>query len=168
MPSDRWEEVAEAVELLNEGDVEGAIQKLRVVAAHDPHNADAHYQLGRALGRLQQFGAATVALQMALRQEPAFLGAWVELALCQRELGHLDDAIRSGERALALREDDPDALHALGVAHAERAGDGDFEVAARYLARFVALRGVAAEARLDAEVLLKAITQKLAQAAKSN
>lgn len=168
MSTDRWEPVAEAVELLNEGDVEGAVQKLRVIAAHDPANADAHHWLGKALARLGQFGAATVALQMAIRQKPDFLGAWVELGLCQRELGHLDDAIRSGTRALALRDDDPDALHLLGVSHAERAAEGDFKAAVRFLERFVAQRGIAAEAKLDAEVLLKALQMKLRGDARAN
>lgn len=168
MSTDRWDQVSEAVELLNEGDVEAALQRLRVIAAHDPGNADAHYWLGRALSRLAQFGAATVALQMALRQAPEFLGAWVELALCQRELGHLDDAIRSGERALSIKGDDPDALHALGVAHAERGGPGDLKTASNYLERFIAQRGVSAEARVDAEVLHKALKLKLAAAASAN
>ena len=168
MSADRWDQVSEAVELLNEGDAEAAVQKLRVVVVHDPGNADAHYWLGKALSRLNQFGAATVALQMALRQAPSFLGAWVELALCQRELGHLDDAIRSGTRALALRDDDPDALHLLGVSHAERAAEGDFKAAVRFLERFVAQRGIAAEAKLDAEVLLKALQMKLRGDARAN
>lgn len=162
MSADRWEQVSEAVELLNEGEVEAAVQKLRVIAAHDPGNADAHFWLGRALSGLGQHGPATVALQMALRQSPEFLGAWVELSLCQRELGHLDDAIASAGRALAIKDDDPDALHALGVAHAERGGPGDLAAAAKHLERLLAQRGVSAEARVDAEVLHKALRLKLA------
>lgn len=160
--SDRWEDVSDAVELLTEGEVDAAVQALRAIAMRDPTNADAHYWLGRALVRRQEMGPAMMALQMAVKQAPDFLGAWVELGLCQRELGQLDAAIRSAATALGLRADDSDALHLLGVAHAERGGEGDLALAVQYLARFLAQRGIAAEARLDAEVLHQAISRRLA------
>lgn len=153
----------DAVERMREGDLEGALAALRALATRDPLNPDVHFQLGQCLASLGQFGAATVAYKMALRQAPGFLGAWVQLGLCQRELGHLDDAVASGEKALALRDDDVDALHLLGVAHAERAAEGDLRRAERYLHRALRAPGIGAEARADVELLHQAVRLKLAR-----
>lgn len=152
----------DAVELLVEGDAEGSVAALRVLATREPLNPDVHHHLGRALVALGQYGPAIVAFKMATRCAPAFLGAWVQLALCQRELGALDEAIASGEHALRLSADDSDALHLLGVAHAERGGEGDFARAEGYLREVLKGRGLSAEARVDAEVLHQAIRLKLA------
>lgn len=158
----------EAVERLQEGDAEGAVEALRVLATREPLNADVHFQLGRALTALGQYGPATMAYKMALRQAPTFLGAWVQLGLCQRELGLLDDAIASGEKALALVADDPDATHLLGVAHAERGAADDLPRAEAYLRAFLRGHAMAAEARVDAQILHQAIQQKLAARRDSN
>jgi tetratricopeptide (TPR) repeat protein len=158
----------EAVERLHDGDAEGALADLRVLATREPLNADVHFQIGQCLAALGQFGPATVAYKMALRQAPTFLGAWVQLGLCERELGLLDDAIRSGEQALRLREDDCDALHLLGVALAERGHEGDVRAAEAHLRRALRAPGMSAEARADAELLHQALVLKLSRGAVAN
>jgi tetratricopeptide (TPR) repeat protein len=158
----------EAVERLQDGDAEGALADLRALATREPLNPDVHFQLGQCLAALQQFGPATVAYKMALRQAPTFLGAWVQLGLCERELGHLDDAVRAGEQALALRDDDCDALHLLGVALAERGHEGDLRAAEAYLRRALRAPGMSAEARADAELLHQALRLKLTRSPAAN
>ncbi|MFO0628339.1 MAG: hypothetical protein U0325_22385 [Polyangiales bacterium] len=158
----------EAVERLREGDAEGALADLRVLATREPLNADVHFQIGQCLAALGQFGPATVAYKMAVRQAPTFLGAWVQLGLCARELGQLDDAVQAGEKALSLRDDDCDALHLLGVALAERGAPGDARAAEGYLRRALRSPGLSAEARADVELLHQALVLKLSRSAAAN
>ena len=144
------------------------LAKLWGSARRRPLNADVTVRNGQGPAVLGQFGPATVAYKMALRQAPTFLGAWVQLGLCERELGQLDDAIRSGEQALRLRDDDCDALHLLGVTLAERGHEGDMRAAEAHLRRALRAPGMSAEARADAELLHQALVLKLTRGAAVN
>jgi tetratricopeptide (TPR) repeat protein len=145
---ERWAAVEEAIELLHEEDVDGAVRVLREVLLADAENA--HYYLGLAFMRRDKAGAALAAFAEASHRDPAHLGAVVYRGWCLYELGRFEEAIDAGERALEIKADDDDALHLLGLAYAET---GRASAAIGYLERFVKGRP-SAEDRFDAEALL--------------
>ncbi|MEZ4405560.1 MAG: tetratricopeptide repeat protein [Polyangiales bacterium] len=151
--ADRWDAVADAVELLHEDRYDDAITALREVLRADPGNDHAHFHLGVAFMRKEAAGPALAAFANAARLKPEHLGATVYQAWCLYELGRFADAIAMGQRALGLRADDGDALHVLGLASAEL---GHRDQAIEYLSRFVNTNP-SAEDRFDAEALLAAL-----------
>lgn len=130
-----WEEVEEAVELLHESKWQEALYALRDTLKANPGNAYAYFFLGHALFELGQMEPARDAYRAAVKLAPNYLGARVALAEVLRMLGDVREAIAEGEIALRKAPDDPDALHALGMAHAER---GDRAAAKKYLERYLA------------------------------
>ncbi|MDB4928111.1 MAG: hypothetical protein JWM10_595 [Myxococcaceae bacterium] len=147
---ERWAAVEEAIELLHEEDVDGAVEALRAVLLADADNVHAHYYLGLAFMRRDKAGAALAAFAEASHRDPAHLGAVVYRGWCLYELGRFEEAIDAGERALEIKADDDDALHLLGLAYAET---GRKSAAIGYLERFLKGRP-SAEDRFDAEALL--------------
>jgi tetratricopeptide (TPR) repeat protein len=147
---ERWAAVEEAIELLHEDDVDGAVEALRAVLLADAGNVHAHYYLGLAFMRRDKAGAALAAFGEAAHRDPEHLGAQVYRGWCLYELGRFEEAIDAGERALAISADDDDALHLLGIANAET---GRKAAAMEYLERFLKGRP-SAENRVDAEALL--------------
>lgn len=152
----RWDAVEEAVELQHEGLYDEAIPVLRAVIERDPTNPLAHYQLGRCLHAKEQYGPALAAFSEAERREPTYLGAVVMRGVCLFELARFDEAARAGRSALALRDDDPDALRLLGFTYAEL---GQRRDAIECLEKFLAAH-ITAEERFDAEALLSALRGK--------
>jgi tetratricopeptide (TPR) repeat protein len=130
-----WEEVEEAVELVQEQQFQEALFALRDVIKASPRNAYAYYFLGMALFETAQPEAARDAYRAAIRLSPGYLGARVALSHVLRMLGDIRGAIKEAEEALRRSPEDGDALHAAGVAHAAR---GDNEAARRYLNAFLA------------------------------
>ena len=149
----RWAAVEEAIELLHEEDVDGAVRALRDVLLADADNVHAHYYLGLEFMRREKAGAALAAFAEAAHRDPAHLGAQVYRGWCLYELGRFEEAIDAGERALEIRADDDEALHLLGLANAET---GRKSLAIAYLERFLKGRPTA-EDRADAEALLTAL-----------
>jgi tetratricopeptide (TPR) repeat protein len=130
-----WEEVEEAVELVQEQQFQEALFALRDVIKASPRNAYAYYFLGMAFFETAQPEAARDAYRAAIRLSPGYLGARVALSHVLRMLGDIRGAIKEAEEALRRSPEDGDALHAAGVAHAAR---GDNEAARRYLNAFLA------------------------------
>lgn len=146
-----WDAVDEATELLREGAYEEALAELRSVLERDPGNHYAHYFLGTAHFELEQWEPARAAYEEAARLAPTYRGAVLGMGHALRMLGRLHDALRAGERALAMKgqrptEGDPDAHYLLGLCHAQR---GDKPSALRHLREFLRANP---EAELRAEV----------------
>jgi Flp pilus assembly protein TadD len=131
----QYQAVEEAQELLHEERFQEALYALRDVLKKDPTNPYGYYFLGIALFETAQLEAARDAYRAAIRLAPDYLGARVSLSHVLRMLGDLRSAIAEAEEALKRRNQDPDALHAAGLAHAAR---GDREAAVRYLNAFLA------------------------------
>ena len=146
----RWEAVEEATELMVEGEMASALDRLRAVLRDDPENAYAYHYCGVALYELDQLEPARDAFRAATRLAPRYLAAWVALANTERLLGAPHEALRAAERALGLFPDDGDALHAAGLA---AAAGGRIELARGYLERFLASRPEL-EAALEARTIL--------------
>jgi tetratricopeptide (TPR) repeat protein len=143
----RWSAVEEATELLHEERFREALIELRGVLEDDPKNAYAYHFLGVAFFEVGELEAARDAYIACLRLSPRYLGARVALAHVLRALGDSRGAIREGMAALSQVPGDPDALHAIALAHHAR---GDEAAARKYLEAFLETRPefeVAVEAR---------------------
>ncbi len=149
----RWGAIDEALELLREESPDEAIPMLRAALERDPGNVYAHFYLGTALASQGKHGPALAAFTEAERRAPAYLGAVVARGWCLYELERFVEAIRAGERALELRDEDPDALYLLGVCYAEH---GDRRAAIAHLERFLKTNP-SVEARHDADALLQTL-----------
>src|SRR4051794_30715168 len=113
-----WDAVTEAAELLREGQNEAAVGELRATLDREPANAYAYYFLGAAYFERGDFELARGAYEQAVTHAPGYLGAVVGLGHALRMLGRMDDAVRVGERAIAmsgLEAGDPDTHYLLGL-----------------------------------------------------
>lgn len=125
------------MELLHEERFREALVELRHVLQKDPSNAYAYYFSGVALFEVGEIEAARDAYVASLKLAPAYLGARVALSHVLRMLGDSRGAVREGMAALSQAPADPDALHALGLAHHAR---GESAAARSYLEAFLATR----------------------------
>jgi Flp pilus assembly protein TadD len=130
----RWSAVEEATELLHEERFREAMVELRRVLEADPQNAYAYHFLGVAFFEVGELEAARDAYSACLRLAPRYLGARVALCHVLRSLGDTRGALREGMAALSLSPGDPDALHAIALAHQAR---GDDSAARKYLEAFL-------------------------------
>jgi Flp pilus assembly protein TadD len=131
----RWDAVEEATELLHEERFREAMVALRDVLKRDPRNAYGYYFLGIAFFEIGEVESARDAYAACLKLAPGHLGARVALSHVLRLLGDLRGAVREGMAVLERSPNDPDALHAVGLAHHAR---GDNRAARRYLEAFLA------------------------------
>jgi Flp pilus assembly protein TadD len=132
-----WEAVEEVAEVLQEGQYQQALYLLRDLAREDPRNPYIYYFMGVAFYEIGRLEEARDAFRAAVKLEPRYLGARGSLAQVLRRLRDYRGAIAEGKAALALRNDDPDALHALGMAYAALGQRSD---ARRYLEAFLRAR----------------------------
>ncbi|MCC7535251.1 MAG: tetratricopeptide repeat protein [Deltaproteobacteria bacterium] len=151
----KWAAVDDAVEMLRDGDRDGAVRELTGVLATEPKNEYAAFFLGCALFELGRFDYASTAFAQAVRSKPTYLGARINLAHSLRMEGRIEEALREARRAEQLAPDDGDVHYALGLIyvtknlpavadqHLERflATRPDIEVAEEVRALLTALRG---------------------------
>jgi tetratricopeptide (TPR) repeat protein len=90
-----------AVELLNRGDLRGAVPLLRALVAVEPNNTDAHYNLGMALSDLGQLDSAQLHLLKVVHRDPENVNALVALGVALYRAGDVTGARRRLEQALA-------------------------------------------------------------------
>jgi Flp pilus assembly protein TadD len=130
----KWDAVEEATELLHEEQFHQALIELRDVLRTDPQNHYAYYFLGVGLYESGELEPARDAYRACLRLAPSHLGARVALVHVLRSLGDGRGAVKEATEALAQAPQDPDVLHAAGLAYAAR---GDVVAARRYLRAFL-------------------------------
>lgn len=154
----QWDAVNEAVEMMREGDHDGALRELGAAIDRDPTNAYAHFFVGAVHYEREDFEPARRAYEEALKHAPDYLGAIVGLGHALRNLGRLDEALRTGERALQASEEhnDPDAHFLLALVHAAR---NEPARAIPHIEAFIASRPEV-EARYEAEALLQTLQGK--------
>jgi Flp pilus assembly protein TadD len=167
MPSDKdaetresnqkWTAVEEAAELLHEERFREAMIELRRVLESDPRNPYAYYFLGVAFFEVGEVESSRDAYSACLRLAPAHLGARVALCHVLRMLGDTRGALREGMAALSQAPGDPDALHALGLAHHAR---GEEQSARKYLEAFLAT-GPEFEVAVETRALLASINASI-------
>jgi hypothetical protein len=76
-------------------------QQLEMATAN-PHDADAHYQLGLIYQQRRQYSEATARFERAVAIDPEFADAHMQLGVIAREQGRFDDAIGFLTRAASL------------------------------------------------------------------
>lgn len=130
----QWETVEEAAELVQQEQHHQALFVLRELARVHPRNPYVYYFMGVSMYELGQLEPARDAFRAAVKLEPKYVGARGSLAQVLRRMRDYRGAIVEGKAALGLRNDDPDALHAVGMAYA---GLGQRGEAARYLEAFL-------------------------------
>jgi Tfp pilus assembly protein PilF len=113
-------------------------QQLEISTAN-PHDADAHYQLGLIHQRRRQFSEAAARFVRAVKIDPSMADAHMQLGVVAREQGRFDDAIGHLKTAVALDDKlaQSDVWRELGAAYF---GAGRFEEARAALEKFTARR----------------------------
>ena len=103
--------------LLQSGQLDDALYHARRAIEAAPENATAHNALGAALAQQQQFGEAIEHFQAATELDRTMLQAWGNLMAAYGAMGRTQDALSTGEKALAAaREAGDEAM----VAQIER------------------------------------------------
>lgn len=150
-----WEAIEEPAELIQEGQYQTALYQLRDIARASPRNPYAYNYMGVALYELGQLAPARDAFRAAIRVAPRYVGARGSLAQVLRKMRDYRGAIAEGKEALKLKEDEADALHAIGMAYAAQ---GQRTEARRYLEAFLRTKPeleATHEARLTLDLLDK-------------
>lgn len=113
-------------------------QQLEISTAN-PHDADAHYQLGLIHQRRRQFSQAVERFERAVKIDPSMADAHMQLGVIAREQGRFDDAI--GHLKTAATMDDKlaqsDVWRELGAAYF---GAGRMEEARAALEKYTSRR----------------------------
>ncbi|MCU0673495.1 MAG: response regulator [Myxococcota bacterium] len=94
------------MEAYREGDLDGAIAKLREGLAIDPLSFQLHYHLGLLCGRRDEVFEAIHELETAVDLQPRNFSALKNLAVLYQRAGFKHKAIEMWERALASAPDD--------------------------------------------------------------
>jgi arylsulfatase A-like enzyme/Flp pilus assembly protein TadD len=129
-----WRDFEESIWAEARGDRETAIGGLRDLVRREPANTTFRRSLASALRRAGRDAEAAALLQgSALSDDPL---AWHERAVVLAVAGHVDDAIRAEERAIALNPLLPEPHNHRGVLEA---GRGRLEPALRDFERALAL-----------------------------
>ncbi len=146
-----WSEVEDAVEAIHDEQPFEAIVALRRVLQTSPRNPYAFHWLGVALFETNELEASRDAYRAALALAPKYLGARIHLSHVLRMLGDVRGALEQAETARRQAPDDPEAWHALGLAHAQR---GDKEIARRWLEGYLAKGNPEFEVQMEVRAIL--------------
>jgi hypothetical protein len=113
-------------------------QQLEISTAN-PHDADAHYQLGLIHQRRRQFSEAIARFERAVKIDPSMADAYLQLGVIAREQGRFDDAIGHLKTAVALDDKlaQSDVWRELGAAYF---GAGRWEEARTALEKYTSRR----------------------------
>ena len=119
---------------INVGRLDRAEPALRQALAYGPHLADAHYNTGLLLFKMDRVAAAVAAYRETLRLDPRYAAEY-NLALALQTLGETDQAREMYRAAIKKTPQNPDAHYNLGLLLA-KTGDRDeaihcFQAAAR-------------------------------------
>lgn len=116
---------ASGVLALIQGDIPRALVLLRSALNIDPQRTELHYELGRALGRTNDFAHAVAAHTEALRLAPRMVAAWLALGTAHEGLGNPSAALEAYEAALSIQPNLPEAHFNRGNALCQLSRHGD-------------------------------------------
>lgn len=157
--SDAWNEVEEAVELLEGGEHAAAFAELERVLAANPTNELAHHYRGHLLFEKGDYPEALRAYVRSLELAPGYVAARVGAGQCLRFLGEHDKAIRMAREALRVAPADADALFLAACVTFSR---GERHASEQYLERFLAT-GPELEVALEARGMLRILRGEAAE-----
>jgi Flp pilus assembly protein TadD len=107
--------------MLSRLNTQGAVTALRTAVAVQPGSVEAHSMLGLALDRLGIAGEAATQYQAALKLQPDYAPARLNLANSQIKAGKFDDAIENLHQILAANPNDSAVKTRLSDAFTRRA-----------------------------------------------
>lgn len=103
-------------------DLDVAAALVEPLAAADPKDADAHYNLGLIAQRRGSFNRARAGYLAALRADPGYAAARYNLAVLTWDAGVREEAQHHARKFLELRPDDPRAAELRRRVELEPAG----------------------------------------------
>ena len=110
---------------VRKGQIDEAIRQYQEAIRLKPDYAEAHNNLGVALGGKGQMDEAIRQFQEAIRLKPDYAEAHYNLGLALGRKGQTDEAIRHFEAALKARPDYPEAHNYLGVVFYQQGRTGE-------------------------------------------
>ena len=152
-----WEQVEEAVELMQVGEMEDAKRELTQLAEQFPKNEYAHFFLGNLLYEEEDYARALKCFVAAIDAKPKYLGAMIGAGQCLRMLGDHERALRMGRQVLRIEANDPDALFLVGATFFQR---GEYEAAYGPLRRFLET-GPEAEVMIEVQGMVQICSQAM-------
>jgi len=108
------------------------------IATNNPHDADAHYQLGLIHQKRRQYSDAAARFERAVQIDPELADAYMQLGVIAREQKRFEEAIRHLVKAVALDDKlaQNDVWRELGAAYLGNSQIGEAVVAlAKYVDR---------------------------------
>ena len=99
-----------------QGHFQDAARGYRQTLKIQPDSAQAHYGLGLALARLQQYQEAAASFQAAVRYEPKWATAHKDLGVAYLKLKRWPEAAQAFKTSLQYQPEDPEIFYNLGVA----------------------------------------------------
>jgi tetratricopeptide (TPR) repeat protein len=108
-------EVAEAMEKIQNNDLEGALVMLQGLVEKYPDDSNVHYLLGVTLGRLQRYEEAIPELTRVTELAPGFAPAYQQLGFCYQSLKDMDKALEYYEKPAELDPANATDLYNLGL-----------------------------------------------------
>lgn len=83
----------------------------------DPSMAEAHYNLGVALSKLDKPDEAIKSFEKSIELNPYFLKGYYAIGNSFVEQGRFEEAVQNYQKALEINPDDPEVRHNLGVVY---------------------------------------------------
>ena len=99
---------------LDSGDLDGAIQSLEQATQRDANSAEAHFLLGNAYAKKEQFSQAEQQLRKALEIDDSYTDARSNLGVALYRQGKLQEAEKVFRTALASQPNDAEIHYNLG------------------------------------------------------
>src|SRR4030042_1151966 len=96
----------DALELYEQGEFRGALDKFKRVMKAYPDYPDVQNALGLTYSMTGNYEQATKSFQRAVEINPDYIEAYVNMAIIQNEQCKFEDAIKSFEKAAALETKD--------------------------------------------------------------
>ncbi len=95
-----------AMELIQLGELQRALEILVHLCKIQPQSAEAHYNRGSLLGKLERYEDELDAYRQAIALKPRFVRAYVNLGVALRDLRRFDEALLQFKKALSLDPND--------------------------------------------------------------
>jgi tetratricopeptide (TPR) repeat protein len=130
------EALALAEQYRGRGDLQLAEQLCCQILQADPHNPDAHYELGMIAYQVGRPDQAAEHLGRAVSLRPSAAAFHCHLGLAYSALGRIEEAVACNQQALRLQPDNAEAHNNLGIAYRAMGRLGEattcYEQAVRY------------------------------------
>ncbi|CAB3763669.1 tetratricopeptide repeat protein [Paraburkholderia solisilvae] len=98
-----------AMSLIQLGEPQRALEMLERLCRAQPQSAEAHYNRGTLLGKMDRYDDELAAYRQAIALKPRFVRAYVNLGVALRDVRRFDDALQQFKKALSIDPNDAGA-----------------------------------------------------------